>query len=73
MGSAILRYGLKELGMQSESLFVNALFPAKDLYAKFGWEVIGEIEADLTDWLGENAGFGVYKNVIMAREPSEAV
>lgn len=73
VGSALLRYGLNDLGMHSEDLSVNALYPAKDLYAKFGWEIIGEIEIDLCDWLGESAGFGMYKNVLMAREPSEIV
>jgi GNAT superfamily N-acetyltransferase len=73
VGTALLRYGLNELGMHNEHLFVNSLYIVQDLYARFRWEVIGEIKADLCDWLGENAGFGVYKNVIMAREPSDVV
>lgn len=73
VGSALLRYGLIDLNMRSETVLVNSLFPVQDLYKKFGWEVIGEIEADLSDWAGKNVGFGPYKNVIMAREPSDTV
>lgn len=73
VGLALLRYGLNDLNMRSETVLVNSLFPVQDLYKKFGWEVIGEIEADLSDWAGKNVGFGPYKNVIMAREPSDTV
>lgn len=73
VGSALLRYGLNDLNMRSEPVFVNALYPVHGYYLKFGWEALGAIEADLSDWAGKNAGFGPYQNVIMVREPSDTV
>lgn len=73
VSTSLLRYGLNDLNMHSESLFVNALFLVVSLYARFVWKPIGEMKEDLSKWLGENAGFGAYKNVIMARAPSEAL
>ena len=71
VGTAILRYGLRDLDMCHQTVDVNANYLARHLYARFGWRSLGETEADLSEWCGENVGFGMYKNEIMARDPGE--
>ena len=71
IGSALLRHGLEDLDMKTQTIDVYAAYFAHKLYAKFGWKAIGELEADLNDWMGNNVGFGRYKHVLMVREPAD--
>lgn len=69
IGSAIIRWALSNLHLDSMPTWLNAQPDGYALYKKFRWRDIEAVDVDLSKWAGPNKGYGVHRTVCMLRDP----
>jgi hypothetical protein len=45
----------------------------RELYLSHGWEDVGFVDIDLSEWRGRNRGYGWYRSEAMIRKPRRLV
>ena len=69
IGSAIIRWALSNLHLDSMPTWLCAQPDGYSLYKKFGWRDIEAVDIDLSTWAGPNKGYGMHRTVCMLRDP----
>ena len=70
VGSAIGRWAQDNLHLDALPVWVNAMPNGYELYKRFGWHDVGNIDVDLSKWAGPNKGYGMHRTVCMLRNPT---
>ena len=56
VGSAIIRWALENLRLDTMPVWLNGQPDGYRLYQKFGWRDIENVDIDLSHWAGPNRG-----------------
>lgn len=67
LGSAMMRYGLENLGGHKLPCLVITQDRLHDWYAKFGFKDVHTVDVDMSEFMGKNRGFGVHRSNVMLR------
>ncbi|KAI9703545.1 MAG: hypothetical protein M1820_005849 [Bogoriella megaspora] len=69
IGSELMKHGFKFLGADTLPTLVMTQARLHDYYEKFGFNVVHNVDIDLTEYMGANRGFGVHRNSVLVRSP----
>lgn len=73
VGSAIIRWAMENLHLDTMPVWLSAQPDGFHLYQKLGWTEIEDVDVDLSEWTGPNRGYGMHRTVCMLREPSRGI
>ncbi len=69
IGSALVRAGTDPADEDGMVCWLEASPAGHGLYQSFGWNDVGSMPVDLSEWGGQDRGLGVYMQRYMLRLP----
>ena len=70
VGSALIEYALEHLNIDELPIWIYAQPDGYNLYRRFGWKEVENVDMQLDQWAGTGRGYGLHRTVCMLREPS---
>jgi hypothetical protein len=69
----LVKWAFAHFGLEKEYIWTMAAMDHVELFSSLGWEDVGFVEVDLSEWKGKNRGYGRYRAQAMIRKPGRLV
>ena len=71
MGSALLRWGFEKFDLEMEKIWIQTQMRGRNVYRRYGWVDVENLDVDLSEWGGKMRGFGMHRSPCMLRQPGK--
>lgn len=67
--TALMRHEFEELGADTLPTWLVTQVRGRQMYQTLGFEDVGVVDIDFSEFMGKYKGFGVHRNICMIRQP----